>query len=215
MSEPSLSENLWAFAKQRFYTLELFPDYLHSVIEHWNDIYLSIPALPFVAWWYLGEPPMWLKGIVFLWVLLVAGYYAWRAEHLKVISERFTTWISQMCTSDGRLFVQLRITNVGPPTSIHTWQGGFRNADGRYIGWAHDLFADDERIPIPKEMRGDNLIRDLRLFATGETREGWLARDIGLMALEDMRPIFQTITFQFTDAFDNVHRIDTLLGKRK
>lgn len=85
-AEPTLVENLWEFAKQRFRTLELFPDYLKSIIAHWNEIFfLSIPALPFVLWWYLGEPPMWIRVVVFVWVLVIAGYYAWRADHLIVM----------------------------------------------------------------------------------------------------------------------------------
>ena len=52
MSE--LAENLLKFAKQRLGTMVLLPDYLKSVIAHWNDIFFSsIPMLPFVVWWYL------------------------------------------------------------------------------------------------------------------------------------------------------------------
>jgi len=88
MAEPTLVENLWNFTKQRFKTLELFPDYLKSVIARWNDIFfLSIPALPFVAWWYVGEPPMAVKLIVFLWILVIAGYYAWRTDHMRLIQK--------------------------------------------------------------------------------------------------------------------------------
>ena len=64
MAEPerTLAENLWEFAKQRLRTLDLLPDYLKSIIAHWNEIFfLSIPTLP-VAWWYLGEPPMWIRS---------------------------------------------------------------------------------------------------------------------------------------------------------
>ena len=62
MPESTFLANLVAFAKRHLSTLDLFPEYLHSIIGHWNDIFfLSIPMLPFVAWWYLGEPPMWLR----------------------------------------------------------------------------------------------------------------------------------------------------------
>jgi hypothetical protein len=84
MPEPSLSQNLWAFARKRGQTLDLFPEYLESVIAHWNDLFfLSLPTLPFVLWWYLGEPPMLVRVIVFGGVFLSAGYYAWRREALE------------------------------------------------------------------------------------------------------------------------------------
>ncbi len=213
MAESSLLRNLGAFAKQRLFTLDLLPDYLRSVIERWNDIFfLSIPTLPFVAWWYLGNPPRWLQLGVFLWVLVVAGYYAWRTEHLKVVSERFKTWISRMCTADGRVFVQLRITNVGPPSSIHTWQGSYRKSDGSHVHWLHEFYVTDEQILQPKEIRGRNLIRDLDMFTTGETREGWVAINIGGASWPELKPIFETFALRFTDAFDNIHVVGTLPG---
>src|SRR5271156_2447923 len=124
MSE--LAENLWKFAKQRLATLDLLSVYLEAVVAHWNDIFFSsIPMLPFVAWWYLGDPPMAIKVIVFLWVFVLAGYYAWRKEHS--VAPRFNCWIPDMTvSSNGRVFVGLEIVNLGPPTSIHTWYGGYK-----------------------------------------------------------------------------------------
>ena len=56
MPERTLLENLWAFAEQRFQTLDLFQEYLKSVIVHWNDtFFLSIPVLPFVVWCCIGN----------------------------------------------------------------------------------------------------------------------------------------------------------------
>jgi hypothetical protein len=72
--------------KSRRRSLALLPDYLRAVIQHWNDIlFLSIPTFPFVVWWFVGSPPMWLIIFIFIWVFLVAGYYAWRAERVRFL----------------------------------------------------------------------------------------------------------------------------------
>jgi hypothetical protein len=85
MSEPTLLRDLWAFTKQKLRTLESFPEYLEAIIQGWNDLFfLSIPTLPFIAWWYLGDPPMAIRIFVFIWVLVFAGYYAWRTDHLRL-----------------------------------------------------------------------------------------------------------------------------------
>src|SRR5271155_206006 len=124
-SMPELLANLRKFTERQFESLDLLPDYLSAVIEHWNDIFFSsLPMLPFVVWWYLGDPPMAIKVIVFLWVFVLAGYYAWRKEH--AVAPLFRSWIPDMTiTPTGRLFVGGQIFNLGPPTTIQTWQAGF------------------------------------------------------------------------------------------
>jgi hypothetical protein len=74
----------WIATRSR--TFDLLPEYLRVVIGHWNDIlWGSVPTFPFVIWWFLGSPPAWLVTIIFVWVLIVAGYYAWRSEHLLLV----------------------------------------------------------------------------------------------------------------------------------
>jgi hypothetical protein len=211
MSEPTLARNLLEFAKQRFRTLDLLSDYLRAVIAQWNDIFfLSIPALPFVAWWYLGDPPMSIRIGVFLWILVVAGYYAWRTEHLKVVAQHFKSWISDTAIVEGRAFIGLRIVNVGPPTSIHTWQAGFERSDGGHNYLSDRMLVEDENLAAPNNIRGKNLRRDYRLLETGETREGWIAFDVGPVSNDDAVRVLKTVSLIFTDAFDNHHEISTM-----
>ena len=207
MSE--LFEHLWHFAKRQWETLDLLPDYLSSVIEHWNDIFFSsIPMLPFVAWWYLGDPPMAIKVIVFLWVFILAGYYAWRKEY--VVAPLFRSWIPNMVgTPEGRLFVGMQIINMGPPTSIQTWQGGFERSDGSHFRFSDQYFVEGENIVAPSNIRGQNLRHDHQLLATGEIREGWLAFDVGSDA-DAVAIVMRTLTLTLTDAFENQHEISTL-----
>jgi hypothetical protein len=223
MSE--LAENLLKFAKQRLGTMVLLPDYLKSVIAHWNDIFFSsIPMLPFVVWWYLGEPPMAIKAIVFLWVFVAAGYYAWREEHLKHVSDDFNCWIYAGATDPTaqllgarsiRVFIGLRIVNVGPQSSIHTWQVSY-NKSGQ-TGRTHladGMLVTGEIGNLPDLIRGQNLHGDIRLLATGETREGWIAFDVGENDGSDPE-ILTNVSLGFTDAFDKFHEVTQLSGWRR
>ncbi len=161
MSE--LLANLRKFAKRQFETLDLLPNYLSAVIEHWNDIFFSsIPMLPFIAWWYLGDPPMAIKVIVFLWVFVLAGYYAWRKEY--VVAPLFRSWIPDMTvTPQGRLFVGMHIINVGPPTSIQTWRAVFQRSDGSQYYVSDRMFVEEDDVIAPGNIRGQNLRHDHRL----------------------------------------------------
>ncbi len=132
MPERTLLENLWAFAEQRFQTLDLFQEYLKSVIVHWNDtFFLSIPVLPFVIWWYLGEPPMWVRLIVFGGVFLSAGYYAWRKEALEnrksieITLHAIRLYVGNYSTSES--YVQMTLVmaiwnSTEKPTVITDWR---------------------------------------------------------------------------------------------
>jgi hypothetical protein len=219
MSE--LVENLRKFAKQRLETLDLLPDYLTAVIEHWNDIFFSsIPMLPFVAWWYLGEPPMAIKAIVFMWMFVAAGYYAWRKEHLKNASDDFTGYIygaaSMVPDTSAQLlgehwvkiFVGVRINNVGTPRSIHTWQVSWRKGPGQPgFHLADGMMFNGQVGNLPDGIHGYNLHGDTRLFATGETRDGWIAFDGGANFEAEM---LANLSLGFTDAFNKFHEVSSL-----
>ncbi len=208
MSE--LAGNLRKFAERQLATLDLLPDYLKSVVEHWNDIFFSsIPMLPFVVWWYLGDPPMAIKVIVFLWVFVLAGYYAWRKEH--AVAPLFRSWIPDMTiTPTGRLFVGVQIFNLGPPTTIQTWQAGFERSDGGHNYLSDRMLVEDEDLTAPSNIRGKNLRHDYRLLATGEMREGWIAFDVGPQVDDQGARVMRSVTLMLTDTFEHTHEISTM-----
>lgn len=152
---------------------------------------------------------MWVTVPAFFWAFLIAGYYVWRKEH--VVAPRFKSWIPDMTVSPaGRLFVGMQIVNLGPPTSIHTWQAGFEKSDGGHVYLSDRMLVEDEDIAVPGNIRGNNLRHDYRLFATGETREGWIAFDVGSLSDNDAARAMRTVLLIFTDAFDNQHEISTV-----
>jgi hypothetical protein len=140
----------------RLRTFDLLPDYLRVVIGHWNDIlWGSIPTFPFVIWWFLGSPPVWLVTIIFIWVLLVAGYYAWRKEHLAIstIPSSHPVLVGAMATSykpakDGnQTLVQLKVTiwNRGEMSSVvKDWNFSWACGDRRGVIIVAPLYPIDE-----------------------------------------------------------------------
>jgi hypothetical protein len=208
--------------RRRAKTLDLLPEFVGAVYSRWNDyLWGELPVAPVVIWWIFGNPPMWVTVPVFLWAFLIACYYVWRKERLRNVSDNFRCSIYAAASESSRnvnssnaalarLFVGLRIVNVGPQTSIHTWQIHYRNK-GRGRGLAHGLLYGGETAPPSPDIRGHNLRDDIRLLATGETREGWIAFDIGN---DDFSEIMQSISVGFTDAFDSFHEITHLSGWR-
>jgi hypothetical protein len=102
----------WLISRRR--TLDLVRVYLRAVIARWNDIlWLSLPTFPFIIWWFLGSPPMWLVFLVLLWIFIVAGYYTWRADHLRLIPQVVLEEIRLQQAPAGkanRTYIQLVMT---------------------------------------------------------------------------------------------------------
>jgi hypothetical protein len=198
--------------EQHAQTFDLFPDYIKAIYSRWHDYLWGAPLLaPIIVWYLLGHPPMWVIGWTFVSALLVAGYYAWREEHLKATTRRFKSWIPDMAIDNGRLFISLRIVNLGPPTSINTWQAGYKKGgQGRNHLNERFFLESDEISEVPENIHGQNLKRDYRRFETGETREGWIAFDVGPLSKDDAISITSTVSLQFTDAFDHRHEISFL-----
>jgi len=162
-----------------------------------------------------------LFGISRLWLLLTlvalflfAAYFAWREEYLKASRDEFRSQITGMValpfetsakTIAYHIFVSLRISNLGPPVSVHTWQAGYLTANGGRTWLVHGLLYEGERDGRPADVRGKNLRDDHAILATGESREGW----IGFDADSSQENVLRGISLLFTDAFENHHDVSS------
>jgi len=209
--------------------LDLVRPYWDELVKQWNQHLFETTSpigVLFLIWWFVGAPPVTLVILVVVWVFLLAGYYAWREERLKNISDNFRCWIYAMALSGDntaamlgdqsmKLFIGLRIVNVGPQTSIHTWQGGYR-IHGRGVIFSDQFFHRGECGNLPDLIRGNNLHDDIRLFSQGETREGWIAIPAGDNPdLHTTREIMDSVSLHFTDAFDHLHEVSVLRELRR
>ena len=79
---------MWNWLVGRAPTLDLLPEYWRAVAEHWNSIVWGtspIAIILFAIWLSIAVPPMPLLITAFIWASLVAGYYAWRADHVRLL----------------------------------------------------------------------------------------------------------------------------------
>lgn len=106
--------NIWGWIK----SFNLFGEYVKAAGQHWQQVLggASIPFLIWCVWFYVGNPPVWLNWSAVLVALLGAGYYVWRADHirlipkLKIAGTRFQDTpltLGGFGIIDNRTFVQL------------------------------------------------------------------------------------------------------------
>jgi hypothetical protein len=92
----------------------LFPDYITIIIRRWQEHLWGESALAaaMVIALALLHPPAWVIVLYFLLVLVLAGYFAWRVDHLRLIPKLTVTkfYIQPTNTNnpaESRVFVQI------------------------------------------------------------------------------------------------------------
>ena len=79
----------WLTLKLRtqFQSFGLLGDYFRAIVQRWHDILwgASFIAVAFVLWWFLGNPPVRIIALYLVAVMFIAGYYAWRADHVRLM----------------------------------------------------------------------------------------------------------------------------------
>jgi hypothetical protein len=80
---------IFTWLNKRFRTFDLLPEYFTAAGSQMQDI-LWGALLPFLAWgiWFvLGNPPMWVNATAIGLALFMAGYYVWRADHVRLLPQ--------------------------------------------------------------------------------------------------------------------------------
>jgi hypothetical protein len=100
---PSCMRRFIHWLKKRFSTFDLLPEYFTSAASEMQNI-LWGALLPFLAWgiWFIvSTPPTWINVTALGLALFMAGYYVWRADHVRlqqkieVTQVRSHTWDRQ------------------------------------------------------------------------------------------------------------------------
>jgi hypothetical protein len=71
----------------QFQKFNLVPEYFRAIAKEWNDIIFgeTLVAILFVLWWALANPSNHRLILVFVVAMFLAGYYAWRADHVRLM----------------------------------------------------------------------------------------------------------------------------------
>jgi hypothetical protein len=109
---------------KRFHTLDRLPEYFDAAAGQMQDI-LWGALLPFLAWgiWFIvSTPPTWINVTAIGSALFMAGYYVWRADHLRLEKKIEVTQVRRHTWDRGvKLGVQyyFEIVNKSEGMTIH------------------------------------------------------------------------------------------------
>jgi hypothetical protein len=72
---------------KRFQEYDFFPDFIAAVIRQWQSLIWgeTVIAAIFVAVYALSSPPKWVLGIWLVIAMLIACYFAWRVDHVRLM----------------------------------------------------------------------------------------------------------------------------------
>lgn len=81
-----MREQVGSGLKRQFEKLLLVPEYFRALAKEWVSILFgeTLVGVAFLLWWALASPPNSQLVLVFVVAMFVAGYYAWRAAHIRL-----------------------------------------------------------------------------------------------------------------------------------
>jgi hypothetical protein len=189
--------------KQHAETFDLFPAYIRAVYSRWHDyLWGAIPIAPIILWWMLVSPPMSLVGWTFVIALVVAGYYAWSAEHVRLMPQMIleTFFLTRAPTTnpvEPRVYVQvLRACLTDSPVQSYlgyflrvsrwdgvTWQSVLD--EPLKLNWSH--YGTSYQVLKPGIDQGLNVC--------------WIGRTDGLVLETNPIPLRAQSVFDVSDTF--------------
>jgi hypothetical protein len=130
---------LFRWLKTRFETFDLLPDYFGAVVKNWHDILwgASVFAVAFLIWWFLGNPPTWIIGVYLVGAMFIAGYYAWRSDHLRLIPKLEIAQIVLTPTPTDQQ-IQLIVVHIIPKCLTDAPVEGCKGYLLRVLRWSED-----------------------------------------------------------------------------
>jgi hypothetical protein len=92
----------------QFGKLGLLPDFFRVIAKEWLNILFgeTLLGIGFLLWWSLAGPSNAKLIVVFVAAMFIAGYYAWRADHVRLMPKleatRFTRQTTDTFDQSGR-----------------------------------------------------------------------------------------------------------------
>lgn len=146
--------------KRRIAKYDLFLEYFATLRQTWADVAwgTGVPAVGFIIWWSLGTIPQWAIALFFVWALIVAGYFSWRVDHVRLLPKfEVREFRIQETPTEGlqrRVYVQL-LPQCLTDASVKECQGNLLRVFRRIAadsGW--DLTSMNEPLPLEWSYHG-------------------------------------------------------------
>jgi hypothetical protein len=105
--------------KTRFQTFDLLAEYFTAAMQGAVDVLWGV-ALPFLAWMVYSlfkTPAPWINWLAILSALFLAGYYVWRADHVRLIPKlavRDSRLLNTPITLNGSVYDQRTFVQLVP-----------------------------------------------------------------------------------------------------
>jgi hypothetical protein len=100
--------SIYQWFRRQFGKLGLLPEFFRVIAKEWSNILFgeTLLGIAFLLWWSLAGPSNTKLIVVFVAAMLVAGYYGWRADHIRLMPKlqvtQFTRQTTDMFGEDGR-----------------------------------------------------------------------------------------------------------------
>jgi hypothetical protein len=138
--------HFWKFLKAHYRGYDFLPDYIRSIkYAGWDVIWAPLlPSLLYWLLWFRPNPPSWWITLFYaVWVVIVAGYFLWRPNHIRLIPKLGVGEVSMVYTGTGvpdhkRRYVQVLI-KCETEAPIENCRGQLR----RISKWTHDSDGND------------------------------------------------------------------------
>jgi hypothetical protein len=141
--------------KTRLETFALLPEYGRAIAKQWMNILFgeTVVGAIFLIWWAISNPKNPPLILIFVLAVIVAGYFAWRADHIRLMPKLSVTTLCPPNETDTEnpdvtnLFIQI-IPECLTDVPVHGCRGrllqvGKRFEDGedwRLTGMDSPLF---------------------------------------------------------------------------
>ena len=79
---------IWAWVLGRQPWFDYMRDYWDELVKQWNKHLFETTSpiiVAFLLWWFFVTPFLAVAVFVVVWVFLLAGYYAWRGDHVQLV----------------------------------------------------------------------------------------------------------------------------------
>jgi hypothetical protein len=92
--------SIYQWFRRQFGKFGLLPDFFQVIAKEWLNILFgeTLVGIAFLLWWSLAGPSNAKLIVVFVLAMFVAGYFAWRADHVRLMPQLEVTQFIQQTT---------------------------------------------------------------------------------------------------------------------